>query len=79
MLFDYLNRVGSRTVRPDRAIYEIWSFNCVSLCKSLEAFSLLDIVRGVRCTVLPPALMLEARESPAVRVREAFKRTLFGG
>jgi hypothetical protein len=77
MLFNNLNRVGSRTMRPDRVICEIWSSNCVSSCKSLEPFSLLDIVRGTRFTVLLLGPMLEAREPHALRMREAFKRTLF--
>ena len=38
---------------------------------------MLNIVRGIYCSILVSALVLEARESPAIRVREALVRTLF--
>jgi hypothetical protein len=62
MLFHYLNRVGSRIARPDRLNYEIASSNSLPSSLSLEVVSTVYIVRGARCTVLVPNIVLEAHE-----------------
>ena len=77
MLFDYLNRVGSRIARPDRLNYEIASSDSLPLPISLGVVSILEIVRGARYTIIVPTITLEARELLTWRAREALVRTLF--
>jgi hypothetical protein len=77
MIFDYLNRVGSRTERPDRTNCEIGSSDCTPSCTSFKAVSVFNIVRVDCFGTLVLRTVLEARELTAVYVRDAVVRTLF--
>jgi hypothetical protein len=77
MIFNYLNRVGSRTERPDRINCEIGSSDCTPLCTLFKAVSVFDIVRVDCFCTLVLGTVLEVRELTVVCVREAVIRTLF--
>ena len=77
MIFNYLNRVGSRTERPDRTNCEIGSSDCTPSCTSFKAVSVFDIVRVDYFGTLVLGTVLEVRELTVVCVREAVIRTLF--
>jgi hypothetical protein len=67
----YLKRVGSQTARLERFEYKNRSFSCISLCITFKLSYLADIIRVNCYTVLLFSLILEARELPTLRVREA--------
>ena len=73
----YLNRVGSRTARPARPNREIGYFACTPSLELSEELSGFDVVRVICCAIPVLTLMLEVSELLALRIREAFVRTLF--
>jgi hypothetical protein len=75
----YLKRVSSRTARPERSEYENRPLSCISLYTTFELSCSADIIQVDCCTVLLFSPILEARELPALRVREALIQTLFQG
>ena len=75
----YLNRVGSRTARPARPNREIGHSACTPSLELSEELSGFDVVRVICCAILVLTSMLEAGELLALRIREVFTRTLFGG
>ena len=71
MSFYYLNRVGSRIVRPERSECKIGPSTFSSSCTSRKAFLACDILCVVRCIIANLGPLRDVRELLTLCVREA--------